>query len=57
MITLKGFALIVELTVAVWFIAALAGFRISRSKSWLVSFAVAVIAVLAAVTMLIDSST
>ena len=55
MITLKGFALIAEFTAAVWLIAALAGFRISRSESWLVSSAIAVVALLVAVTMLIDS--
>lgn len=57
MVTLQGFALIAELAAAIWLIVALAGFAISRSKPWLMGSAVAFIALIVAVTMLIESST
>lgn len=57
MVTLQGFALIAELAAAIWLIVALAGFAISRTKPWLMGSAVAFIALIVAVTMLIESST
>ena len=57
MVTLQGFALIAELTAALWLIVALAGFGISRSKPWLMGSAVAFIALIVAVAVLIESST
>ena len=57
MVTLNGFALIAELTAVMWLIVALTGFGISRSKPWLVGSAAAFIVLIAAVTMLIESST
>jgi hypothetical protein len=57
MVTLNGFALIAELAAAICFIVALAGFGVRRSKSWLMSSAVAFIVLIAAVAMLIESST
>jgi hypothetical protein len=57
MIAPQGFAIIAELAAALWLIVALAGFAISRSKPWLMGSAVAFVALMAAVTMLIGSST
>ena len=57
MVTLQGFALIAELAAAIWLIVALAGFGVSRSKPWLMGSAVAFVALMVAVTMLIESST
>jgi hypothetical protein len=57
MVTLQGFALIAELAAAILLIVALAGFGFSRSKPWLMGSAVAFIALIVAVTMLIESST
>ncbi|MGC2077092.1 MAG: hypothetical protein WA728_13880 [Xanthobacteraceae bacterium] len=57
MVTLQGFALIAELAAAIWLIVALAGFGISRAKPWLMGSAVAFVALIVAVTMLIESST
>lgn len=57
MVTLNGFALIAELAAVICLIVALAGFGIRRSKSWLMSSAVAFIVLIAAVAMLIESST
>jgi len=57
MITSNGFALIAELAALICFIVALAGFGIRRSKSWLISSAVAFVVLIAAVTMLIELST
>jgi hypothetical protein len=56
MITLQGFSLIAELAASIWLTVALAGFGISRSKPWLMGSAVAFIALMVAVTMLIESS-
>jgi hypothetical protein len=57
MITLKGFALIAESVAVAWLIVALAGFGISRSKSWLAGSLLAFVVLIVAVTILIDSST
>ena len=57
MITPKGIALIAELIAAVWLIIALTGFAIRRSKPWFAFTATAVVALIAAVTVLIDWST
>jgi hypothetical protein len=57
MITVQGFALIAELAAAACLMVALAGFGVSRSKPWLMGSAVAFIALIVAVTMLIESST
>jgi hypothetical protein len=57
MVTLQGFALIAELAAAIWLLVALAGFGINRSKPWLMGSAVAFVALIVAVTMLIESST
>ena len=57
MVTLRGLALIVELAAAMLLIVAPAGFGLSRSKPWLMGSAVAFIALIVAVTMLIESST
>jgi hypothetical protein len=57
MVTLKGFALISELVAMTWLIVALAGFGISRSKSWLAGSLLAFVVLIVAVTVLIDSST
>jgi len=57
MVTLHGFALIIELTAAVCLIVALAGFGMTRSKSCLAASALAFMALLVAVEMLIEFST
>jgi hypothetical protein len=57
MVNLKGFALVAELVAVVWLVVALAGFCISRSKSWLAGSLLAFIVLIVAVTILIDSST
>jgi hypothetical protein len=57
MVTLQGFAIIAELAAAIWLIVALAGFGISRSKPWLMGSAIAFVALIVAVTVLIESST
>jgi hypothetical protein len=57
MITLQGFALVAELAAAIWLIVALAGFGVSHTKPWLISSAVAFIALIIAVTTLIEWST
>jgi hypothetical protein len=57
MVTLQGFALIAELAAAILLIVALVGFGVSRSKPWLMGSAVAFVALIVAVTMLIESST
>ena len=56
MITPKGVALIAELIAAAWLIVSLAGFAICRSKLWFACSATAVVALIAAVTVLIDWS-
>lgn len=56
MITLQGVALLAELGAAVLLIAALAGFRISRSKSCLVGSAIAFMVLIVAVTIIISST-
>jgi hypothetical protein len=57
MITLSGFALIVELVALAGLVVALAGFGISRSKSWLAGSLLAFMVLIVAVTVLIDLST
>ena len=57
MVTLQGLALIAELAAAMLLIVALAGFGLSRSKPWLMGSAIAFIALIVAVTLLIESST
>jgi len=57
MITPKGVALIAELVAAAWLIVALTGLAICRSKLWFACTATAIVALIAAVTVLIDWST
>jgi hypothetical protein len=56
MVTSQGVALIVELIAPAFLIAALAGFIIRRSKPWLVNVAMAVIVLIVAATIIIESS-
>jgi hypothetical protein len=57
MLTSQGFGLIVELFAAVLLAAALTGFLVRRSQSWLVGAAVAFTILIIAVTIIIESST
>jgi hypothetical protein len=57
MITSQGFGLIAELTAAALLIAALAGLIIRRSQPWLVGVTVALVILIVAVTIIINSST
>jgi hypothetical protein len=57
MITSQGIALIAELIAAVLLIAAVAGFSVRRSAPWLVGVAITFTMLIAAVTLLIESST
>ena len=57
MITSQGFGLIAELTAAALLIAALAGLIIRRSQPWLVGATVALVILISAVTIIINSST
>ncbi len=56
MITLQGCALIAELIAGIGLAVALAGFGISRSKSWLVGSAVAFTVLMLAATVIIDAT-
>jgi hypothetical protein len=57
MITPEGVALIAELIAAAWFIVAVAGFAIYRSKPWFACGATALAALIVVVAVLIDLST
>ena len=57
MITAEGVALIAELIAAAWFIVAIAGFTIYRSKPWFACSATALAALIVVVTVLIDLAT
>jgi hypothetical protein len=57
MITSQGFGLIAELIAAALLIAALAGLIVRRSQPFLVSATVALVILIVAVTIIINSST
>jgi uncharacterized membrane protein YgaE (UPF0421/DUF939 family) len=57
MITSQGFGLIAELIAAASLIAALMGLIIRRSQPWLVGVTAALVILVAAVTIIINSST
>jgi len=57
MITSQGFGLIAELIAAALLLISLAGFVVQRSQSWLTGVAIAFVALVAAVTIVIQSST
>jgi len=57
MITSQGYGLIAELIATALLIAALTGFFVRRSKSWLVGVTIAFMILIVAATVLIDSST
>jgi hypothetical protein len=57
MITSQGFGLIAELIAAALLLITLAGFAVQRSPSWLAGVAIALVALVAAVTIVIQSST
>jgi hypothetical protein len=56
MITSQGFGLIADLIAAALLIAALTGFIIRRSQPWLVGLTVALVILIVAVTIIINSS-
>jgi hypothetical protein len=56
MLTLKGAALIAEVIAAACLVVALAGFRIRRTKPWLVCSIVAVAMLLTSVAVIIGAS-
>jgi uncharacterized membrane protein YgaE (UPF0421/DUF939 family) len=57
MITSQGFGLIAELIAAASLIAALMGLIIRRSQPWLVGVTAALVILVVAVTIIINSST
>jgi uncharacterized protein YacL len=57
MITSEGFGLIAELIAAVLLIAAITGFAVRRTARWLLGVAITFTMLIAAVTILIESST
>jgi hypothetical protein len=57
MITSQGYGLIAELIATALLIAALTGFFVRRSKSWLVGVTMAFMILIVAATVVIDSST
>jgi hypothetical protein len=57
MITFQGFGLIAELIAAVLLVAALTGFAVRRTGAWLLGVAITFTMLIAAVTILIESST
>jgi hypothetical protein len=57
MITSQGIGLIAELIAAVLLIAATAGFAVRRTVPWLVGVAITFTMLIAAVALLIESST
>ena len=57
MITSQGFGLIAELIAAALLLITLAGFAVQRSQSWLAGVAIAFVVLVAAVTIVIQSST
>lgn len=52
-----GIALIAELIAALMLVVTLVGFRVSRYQFWLVGSAIALIVLLAAVTIVVSSTT
>jgi hypothetical protein len=56
MITSPGFALIAELVAAAFLIVALTGFTVRRSRPWLMGTAMAFVALIVAVTIVIEAS-
>jgi hypothetical protein len=56
MIRSQGYGLIAELIATALLLAALTGFIVQRSQSWLVGVAVAFVIFIVAVTIVIDSS-
>jgi hypothetical protein len=57
MVTSQGFGLIIELIAAALLVAALTGFAIQRSQPWLVGVGLAFTMLIAAVAIVIESST
>ena len=57
MITSQGYGLIAELIAAALLLITLSGFAVQRSQSWLAGVAIAFVALIAAVTIVIQSST
>jgi hypothetical protein len=57
MMTSQGFGLIAELIAAALLIAALTGLIIRRSQPWLAGATVALVILISAVTIIINSST
>jgi uncharacterized membrane protein len=57
MITSQGYALIAELIATLLLTAALTGFTIQRSQTWLVAVAIAFMILTVAITIVVDSST
>jgi hypothetical protein len=57
MITSQGFGLIAELIAAALILITLAGFAVQRSQFWLAGVAIAFVVLVAAVTIVIQSST
>ena len=57
MITSHGYGLIAELIAAALLLITLSGFAVQRSQSWLAGVAIAFVALIAAVTIVIQSST
>ena len=57
MITSQGFGLIAKLIAAALLLISLAGFVVQRLQSWLTGVAIAFVALVAAVTIVIQSST
>jgi len=57
MITSQGYGLIAELIAAALLLITLSGFAVQRSQSWLAGAAIAFVALIAAVTIVIQSST
>jgi hypothetical protein len=56
MITFQGIGLIAELIAAVLLIAAIMGFAVRRTRPWLLGVAITFTMLIAAVTILIESS-
>jgi F0F1-type ATP synthase assembly protein I len=57
MITSQGFSLMAELIAAALLISALIGFILQRSKPWLLGIGTAIVILIVAVTIVIESST
>jgi glycerol uptake facilitator-like aquaporin len=57
MITLQGFGLIAEVIATAMLLIMLAGFAVQRSQSWVAGVAIAFVVLVAAATIVIQSST